>query len=70
MYLHSLPTTSGSGGVYYRESDGALMVSRAGSGDNGDYECTGTNSQGQSTNATTRLTFVRPASELTETFVR
>jgi len=55
---YSLPV----GGVDY-ESDGTLLISGAGSADNGEFECTGTNSRGQSTKASTRLEFVRPNSE-------
>lgn len=55
-----VPTSSDSGGVYYMEGTGTLVVERAGSSDNGLYECTGSNQYGRAS-ARTLITFNRPS---------
>ena len=59
MAYDRLPTTRDSGGVYYQEGNGTLILERADSSDNGLYECTGTNDFGSDV-ARTQLTFDRP----------
>lgn len=56
---YRLPTSSESGGgVYYFPGDGTLVIERAGSSDNGEYECIGENEYGRRS-ASTQFTFTR-----------